>query len=223
MIERTASCHRHSHPEFRISFDPSIVIEPDVQWLLHVLDDAVSRGERFADGETFQVGWMFTTIRQNEEGTLSILEPDFSPQIPIAWIDSVTHTLRHLRAQRDVCESVLPSDLMNFPSLRQSAIVCSRLRDAETFMMSREEPTLETDSGWFCGCKGEHDHQDPDELTRVSLYEAAVCYQQRIIPYLALPAGTLLSAGNGAPTIYLGQRRLKFDPGSYLATKYGSN
>jgi hypothetical protein len=222
MIERTTSCHRFQHPEFRITFDPSVVIQPDVQGLLQLLQDAVARGERFADGETFQVGWMFTTIRRNEEGTLSILEPDFTRQIPIAWIDSVTHTLRHLRVQKDVCESVLSSEFLSFPSICQSAIICNRLRDGDSFMMSREKPS-ETDSGWFCGCRDEHDHQDVDELAVVSLYEAAVRYQQQIIPYVALPAGTLLSAGNGAPSIYLEQTRLQFEPGSYLETMYGSN
>ena len=39
--------------------------------------------------------------------------------------------------------------------------------------MTRSDPTDSADSGWFVGCLADdHDHQQPANLTRVSLYEA---------------------------------------------------
>jgi hypothetical protein len=75
-------------------------------------------------------------------------------------------------------------------------------------------------SGWFCGCLVKrHDHQDTDELLRVSLYETAVRFTPQIVPYLALPPGVMLMAG-GAPTIFQHGEELPVRPGSYLALQY---
>jgi hypothetical protein len=75
MIRHTKSCKSHNHPEFQVSFNPRIVNESDLCWFLDILE-AVAGGERFSDGQTFQVGWIVTLIRKNQQGTLSIFEPD---------------------------------------------------------------------------------------------------------------------------------------------------
>jgi hypothetical protein len=162
---------------------------------------------------------MLTMIRKNDEGTLSVLESDMV-QMPIAWIDSVNNTLVHLRRQKDVCESLDPVQDLTFPSLLQSAIICKNLGKTKTFIMDRQPPK-DNDSGWFCGCAGEHhDHQEVKELARVSLFEAAVKHESGIIPYLALPPGALLSVGPEGPSVSINENRLSFRPGSYLAARH---
>jgi hypothetical protein len=220
MIQRTSTCARFEHPEFRICFDPKIAIEPDVQWFLHGLEQSVANGERFSNGQTFQVGWMLTLIRENEEGSLSILEPDMK-QFPIAWVDSVSHTLSQLRTQKDVVESVLPADELCFPSILESAIICNRLGKTHNLLMDRS--TLSNrDSGWFCGCREvDHHHNDVEQLTRVSLFEAAVKYHSGIIPFLALPVGSLVGLKERVLTIFRGEDQLAFRLGSYLHRVFG--
>jgi hypothetical protein len=192
-ILRTTSCRRHRHPEFRITYDPALVpVEGDARWFVGWLEEAVAGGERFAAGQTCQVGWVVTEFRASENSTLALWEPDMW-QFPVAWVESVSYTLAHLRRQKDVCESVLTADDLLFPSMLQSAIICTRLGQTPGVVMERSAPSA-SDSGWFCGCSGEgHDHNTVGELRKVSLYHAAVRYAPRIVPFLALPEGVLCS------------------------------
>jgi len=219
-VHQTTSCRRHRHPEFRITYDPALVpVEDDVRWFVGWLEEAVAGGELFADGQTCQVGWIVTEVRAGPDGCLALWEPDMR-QMPVARVESVSYTLAHLRRQKDVCESVLAARELSFPSMLQSAIICTRLGKTEGVVMERSEPSG-SDSGWFCGCRGDkHDHNSISELRMVSLYEAAVRYAPQIVPYLALPEGVLIGADDAAPTIFRHGQPLAFKPGSYLAMRY---
>ncbi len=212
---RTKNCAKFQHPELEIDYDPAWVLEADVQWLLRWLTAAVAQGSRFLDGQTCQIGLGLTKIRANEEGILSLLEPDFR-QVPIVWIDSLNHTLAHLRSQKDVVESVLPAEDLNFPSILQSAIVCSRLGKAKGFVLARDAPSDENDSGWYFGCNDhDHDHNSLDELQKVSLFHAAIEAPQ-IVPYVALPEGILVQLEGNALEIFRAGKPLAFKKESFL-------
>ena len=142
--------------------------------------------------------------------------------MPVVWSESVSHTLAHLRAQKDVVESVMVGEEISFPSMRESAIICTRLAQGENFIMERIQPSG-MDSGWFCGCwENNHDHNDPAELRCVSLYEATVRYSSEIVPYLALPSGFSVVVRNGAPILYKDGEPLAFKKMSYLEMRYAS-
>ena len=144
-----------------------------------------------------------------------VSEPDFD-STPLAWVDCVTLTLRHLWFQKEVAASVAQAP--NFPSYRQSAVVCSRLRGASAFVMHRDEPT-NLDSGWFIGCyDDDHDHQDVTQLSSASLYEVAVSWDQRFIAYAALPENCYVVAGEGPPVITMEDKLLTVVPGSLLSS-----
>jgi hypothetical protein len=219
-ILRTSACHARKHPEFRITYDPAIVpVEGDVRWLVGWLEQSVAQGKRFAPGQTCQIGWIVTEVRQVNDGHLSLWEPDVRV-MPVAWTESVSNTLAHLRLQKDVVESVLSVDALSYPSMLQSAIICTRLGQKDGLVMERTEPSG-TDSGWFFGCRDEdHGHSDVAELRRVSLYEAAVRYAPPIVPYLSLPAGVLIGVSKGVPAIFQDGDLLEFKSGSYLAARY---
>jgi hypothetical protein len=219
-VMQTTSCRRHRHPEFRITYDPALVpVEDDVSLFVGWLEEAVAGGERFADGQTCQVGWVVVEVRVGEYGALALWEPDMR-QLPLARVESVSYTLAQLRQQKDVCESVLAAEDLSFPSMLHSAIICTRLGQTVGVVMERDTASG-ADSGWFCGCNAEdHDHNTVGELRKVSLYEAAVGHAPQIVPYLALPAGVLLEAGEGAPTIFRDGQLLAPKPGSYLAAQY---
>lgn len=214
-VLHTTTCARHGHPEFRVRFDPKLVpIENDRRWLIGWLEESVARGERFQPGETCQIGWLVAEVRAGADGALELWEPDFQ-HLPVQWVEGVSRTVAQLRLQKDVFESVLSSGHA-FPSMRQSAIVCTRFARAETLILDRAEPKDHA-SGWFCGCAEEdHDHNSMNELCRVSLYEAAMMSALRVVPYLALPPGTLLELGTGVPTIFVNGEPVAFKPGSYL-------
>jgi hypothetical protein len=216
-VLRTKLCSSYGHPEFRIIYDPTIVSVPDdINWFSDWLEDTVAQGIRYSAGQTCQVGWSVTTIRLRDDGDRAVWEPDMN-NMPFVWLESVSYTLAHLRLQKDVVGSVLDDEDMSFPSMCESTIICNRLGAAKDLLMERFEPAG-TDSGWFCGCQeDDHDHNDPAELRCVSLYEAAVRHDSRIVPFLALPSGTLVSAGEGVPSLYSAGELLAFRPGSFLA------
>ena len=217
---RTSGCGRQGHPEFRIVYDPAVVVVPgDVRWFRGWLEDSVAAGARYEPGQTCQVGWMAVEVQEHRSGDLTLWEPDLRT-VPVRWTEGVSRTLAHLRLQKDVVESVLTAEDLSFSSWRQSAIVCTRLARGQGIVLERSEPDG-ANSGWFCGCQEEgHDHQSPSELRRVSLYEAAVRQAPQIIPYLALPAGVLVGVGTGAPLMFRDGETLEFRPGSYLALRY---
>lgn len=218
-ILRTTKCHQFQHPEFQFSYDPArIPVETDARWLVDWLEEAVAAGETFSAGQKFQIGWGLVEFRAEKDGALTLWEPDMK-QFPDFWMEGVTNTLAHLRLQKDVCESVLSSRHLSFPMLGNSAIICNRLGQTQSILMDRQTPAG-NDSGWFCGCTDEgHDHNSINELKRVSLYEVAVRYAPQIIPYLALPRGVLLKAGEGSLVIFRDSEQLAFKPGSYLAAR----
>jgi len=195
-IFTTNTCQKFGHSEFRLVFDSPQVIDPDVIWLVEFLTRNIASGTQYKPGELVQIGWMVLKIQTNEEGTLSLLEPDFL-EIPIRFTDSVTQTLVQLRLQKSVAESIDFEDLIAFPSLQQSCLICARIKDRGDFMMERFEPS-QNDSGWYLGCiEQDHNHNDPINLQRVSLYDIA-CGILTCVPFLALPPKTVVEtrAGN---------------------------
>jgi hypothetical protein len=219
-VEQTSRCGKFGHPEFRFNFDRTQVpVAEDVQWIIDWLEQAVAEGECFTPGQTCQIGWMVTEVRLGENGFLTLWEPDLR-KMPVAWVESVSNMLAHLRLQKDVVESVLPASALTFPSMQQSAIICTRFGNKGHLVLERTQPKA-ADSGWFFGCLDkDHDHNDAAELRCVSLYEAVVSHAPQIIPYLALPAGVLIALENGAPAILHNGEALDFLKGSFLAARY---
>lgn len=224
----TRSCHQHGHPEFALELGEE-VLELDAEWLRATLEGLVAQGHRFRPGETLQLGWSITRIGPLEHGRLTLLEPDFE-SLPTHFVPGATRTLLHLRLQRSVAESLGVAEPA-FPSLRQSAIVCSRLARAHPLWLDRALPQG-MDSGWFMGCADEsHDHQSARSLERLSLYEVAL-QQPAVVPYLALPPGLQLllpveshwgrkhrtheSTSSERPTAWREGRELEPAPGSLL-------
>lgn len=212
----TKRCSEVGHSNFRLLYDPKRVLDSDAAWFAQSLEEMVLRGERFAAGQSFQIGWSFTLLEVESDGHLGFLEPDFNA-MPVKWQKGITHSLRHLRLHKDVVESVLPKEQIRVPSLRQSCIVCTELPTAQRLLMARGAEAGD-DSGWFIGCDGAgHDHSKADSLGKVSLYEAIVSQSPKALPYLALPPGVSVLIADGRPRVLRDDRELQIKPGSYLA------
>lgn len=211
----TTQCGKYAHPEFHLLYDSAKVLEVDVRWFVGTLERMVAAGEKFSDGQSYQLGWTFMLIKANDEGSLGFMEPEMS-RMPIEWEPGVTHALRHLRLHKDVVESVLPAESLSFPSLRQSCLVCTKVDQAGTLLMDRLDSKGD-DSGWFIGCGDRaHDHNSVENLERVSLYEAAVSLAPPVLPFLALPAGAFVGLRGGPPVIFYEDKELEIRTGSYL-------
>jgi hypothetical protein len=182
---KSTRCHLGKHAEFSIHFDRTRVLEPDVKWLVHYLESEVVKGSVFSAGQTIQIGWMVLKVTKENDEHLTLQEPDFC-EMPIRFNPSVNNTLGHLRMQKDAFESLSLPAALKFPSILQSVIVCSKHDDSGGFIMSRVNAE-QNDSGWFVGCAdANHNHNDPQNLKRVSLYELA-CSREMIIPFISFP------------------------------------
>jgi hypothetical protein len=205
------------HPDLEIAYDPELVLASDIRWLAQLLKQDIESGTRFKPDETVQVGWAFFKLGASGMRTLSVLEPDFQG-IPMNFVNSVTQTLIHLRLQKSVLESLSSDNTLAFPSQLQSCLICRNLYDRAEFIMERFEISG-NDSGWYLGCNdAAHDHNQPENLKRISLYEVA-CYRPDCIPFLALPSETSVGVGIRGVSFRFAGEEIQVRPDS-LVEKY---
>jgi hypothetical protein len=159
---------------------------------------------------------MLTMLEDGPGGSLRVLEPDMRV-VPVKFIDSVDSTLRHLRNQQDIVRSLASPVELDFPSLRQSAVVHVNYKDSARILLTRSDAADGTDSGWWLSDLDDQARsQDPARFFKTSLYQLGVD-RPDLIKYFAVPAGLqivvdgarigVLQAGDEVPQI----------PGSYLS------
>jgi hypothetical protein len=219
MRAATETCKKHGQHEITAECGDEGYLAPGLKSLLEWIEKETASGRRFLPEQTVQFGWSILEIRQRTDGTIGLFEPDFL-SMPVRFVDNVSNTLRHLLLQKSVSESLDFKDEMQIPSLRAGAIICTKFGATNGFVMSRVEPQA-ADSGWFFGCdNASHDHQSTNNLRRVSLYEAAIRHEDRIIPFLGLPPDIFVGFGGPVPYFSRGERELVIRRDSYLYRKY---
>ncbi|HEY4375309.1 MAG TPA: hypothetical protein VGN52_25520 [Burkholderiales bacterium] len=213
-IHITTACAPHGHPEFRIQVSTSAA-EVNVRWFLSYLEGRVAAGEKFGDGESLQVGWMYTRLEQVSPHLLRVLEPDME-NVPVQFVDSVDNTLRHLFTQQEAARS-FPNVTPDFPSLRQSAVVHENYRAARRILLSRFAAQDESDSGWWLtDLDDEQGAQDPARFSKTSLYQLGVD-RPDLIRFFALPVGLQVAIEPGRIGVIDDKGELEQIPGSFLA------
>lgn len=220
MEHSTRGLSRHGHPEFILTCADDL--GSDLAWLCGVLEEMVASGRAFRPGETFQLGWSVLMVRNASAGRLSLWELDHSGVA--GRLDcSVTRSLVALRRQKGVLASFGLESQAEIPSLKQTAVRCTRFPSAAERLLSRSEGTS-ADSGWFFGCtdKG-HDHDLAENLTGGPLYEM-VCANVMVIDFLAMPVGSIIlldQSGRIRRAFGPGGAKLRIEAGSYLHLKEG--
>jgi hypothetical protein len=218
MRAATKNCGKYGHAEFSVNADENFpkYLDSFFGWL----ESEVAVGKRFLPEQTVQMGWSLLKVFQREDGTLGLLEPDFR-SMPIKFVDSVSNTLFHMLLQKGAAESLDLDDKLDLPPLRHSAIICTNFGTTTEIFLSRTA-FAGSDSGWFFGCAHlGHDHQSSENLRRISLYEAAVRFNEQILPYLGLPIGMEIHAGDTVPRFWLLRKEIQIKPNSYLHKKFG--
>ena len=211
----TRACNQYGQPELVIEYEPDGVIQDDVAHLAATLEQMVRDGARFEPDQSLALGWSVVWFVSCPDGCLGFEEPDFR-SMPVQRVPGLTSTIKHLRLQKDIVESVLPADQVQFPSLRNSCTVCKQVTETGGFVMERADPQ-EPDSGWFIGCLDPaHRHDLIESIDRMSLYEAVSQRRLPIVPWLALPAGTLVCSGDQGLAIQRHGQSMHVRPGSLL-------
>jgi hypothetical protein len=217
MQATTKNCAEYDHPEFSVNADPNL--PEQLNSFLAWLENEVAVGKQFLPDQTVQVGWSMLKIFQREDGTLGLLEPDFK-SLPTVFVDSIANTLLHMLQQKSVVESLGLEARLDIPLLTKSAVICNNFGKSTEIFLSRTS-SVGFDSGWFLGCfSPSHDHQSGENLGRISLYEAAVRLDERIVPYLGLPSGLEIVIGDSAPRFSFRGKNVPVKPNSYLQKKF---
>ncbi|CAJ0783406.1 hypothetical protein LMG19083_01037 [Ralstonia psammae] len=214
VLRSTTGCRRFGHPEFEVRFS-SRTVSQDVDWLLRYLENRVSGGSKFQHGETIQVGWMVAMLEDSTEGKLRVKEPDMKV-VPVQFIDSVTHTLLHLRTQKDVVESLVPPVDPDFPSLVHSVVVHANYKAARRVLLTRGAVEGADSGWWLTDLDDTEGAQDPTRFSRTSLYQLGVD-RPDLIKFFAVPAGLQVAIDDTYIGVIGAEGELKQAPGTYLS------
>ncbi|MFM0418335.1 immunity protein Imm33 domain-containing protein [Paraburkholderia aromaticivorans] len=214
-IHSTSGCKRFDHPECEIRVSSPAIPEVDIAWLLGFIESYIASGARLNIGETMQIGWMLVRIEEGRAGALRLTEPDMR-SFPVHFIDSVDHTLLHLRNQNDVVRSLSLATDPLFPSLRQSAVVHVNYKHANSVSMKREVADG-LSSGWvITDTQDLAGLRDPARFLTTSLYQLGLD-RPELIKFFALPPMLEVSVDNGRTRVCGPNGALSLVPGSYLS------
>ncbi len=204
-----------NHQDLCIQYDEKDDVKKGINFLVKYFEESISKGVIFKVGETIQYGWMILRIENYSDNLLTLWEPDML-SFPIYWVRDVSNTIMQFRIQKYVAESVGLVEEIEFPSIANSVITCNRRKGSNSFFLDRAQHQ-ENDSGWFIGCtKPECDHNDPSNLSRISLYQAFLDHPELMMFY-ALPANTkILYSNEKSIKIYLKNRELYIKKDSFL-------
>ncbi len=188
-----------------------LALDPFLTWL-----GEEARTTPITDGQTLQLGWTLLQCRLVERRLL-LLAPDLR-SFPLELQPDLTQAVWTLFKHTQVPPS-LGAELL-IPTLRQAAVVGPRYAELPC-LMERTASQGDDDSGWtFNSLRPDVDNNDPEQLSRVSLYEAVLA-SPRFLRYLSLPPGyaVLFDPAQGPGPIHLrGRTPVQPLPGSYLAS-----
>ncbi len=207
------NCSQNKHPNFRLVVD-SAIPQSDVDAMIDFLKESVQSGKKFGDGETIDFGSMLIRlVALNDD--LALQEPDLRT-IPISWTEGITNSMKLLRLQKDIGESVGFGDELNFPSIRYSLLVGADWTERlDTLVLERSDHDG-LDSGWFVGqLDTEIDYNNPSNLRRISVYQA-ILDAPHIAGFLALPTGCCVEISGQYKTIFYNGQYIKIKNGSYM-------
>lgn len=213
LVTKTRSCSAFEHPEIRFECDDSIP-KADLNALLCFLEASVEGGERFEDGHTISFGSMLLRVSTGG-GKLILHEPDMQG-VPISWRNDVTSSLRLLRQQKDIADSVGLVDELDCPSICSSLLVGTDVTEKSDSLVLDRVESANADSGWFIGrLDSESDYNDPTNLQRISIYEAFLQWP-RVAGYLGLPPGCRVELSGSHTEIFRDDELLEIREGSLL-------
>jgi hypothetical protein len=198
-VRSTTSCSQFGHREFELEVGD--LGDELTTSLVRYLEGAVSRGTRFEPGQTIQFGFQFLEVRDADD-RLTL----FAPERSLA--SAILATLR----QKFVAESFGMADELDFPSPREEALACTRLRSLGHGSFIRDE------GGWRAFCLDDsHDHDDVNALVPQSLYDLAIEYPILDL-YVGMPVGTtVVFDPGGVRSVLFRDREILPEPGSFVS------
>lgn len=209
----TTRCSAWQHPEFQVEY-ASEIPPPDINALISFLEETVEGGSRYENGELIEFGSMLLKIATSN-GFLTLEEPDMR-SFPNSWAAGVTRSMKLLRLQKDVAESIGLGGELDPPSIRSSLLIGVDLaEDSKTLIVARTQ-SAGADSGWFIGSLDTAiSYNDEANLRCISVYQALLNWPV-VAGFLALPAGARIEIRGTSTVISRNGEPLEIQRGSLL-------
>lgn len=208
----TQKCKDFGQPEIRFDVAEKTPAA-DVDWFRQTLEGMVAEGSRFAAGQTIQIGWVTNRFQTAPGNTLRLLEPDWL-STPPKYVNTVTHTLRYMRMQRDTLASLEGDRELVFPKMDQTALVHQDYSGFLTWSFTRVPPQGR-DSGWrLLPPRDTVGNITTARYRSISLYELAQ-HRPDVVHLYALPPGVSVR-------LAIDQQKSFFADGKPIAIRAGS-
>lgn len=166
-------------------------LEHQAQWLLETIA-GIAKSEPLDDGSTIEVGWTMLVLVRRDENTLIVCEPDFDNDPFEKAVEDVTRSLLVITEQNYVITETHTTETARIPRFDDTVILQKGVLEQEEIYLERNEPSGETDSGWFIGIPDENE----DEETELSEDDFEACYvyelvtkRPSLLSVLGLPVG----------------------------------
>ena len=192
-------------------------IPPASDALISHLNESVATGVEFKVDQTIQISWIWLKIAHDQNG-LKVTAP-LHPLMPMEFGDDCSDGLNLMIRQRYVADSF--GVATGWCNALQSAIVIKDLDQCTQWFMIRMDNEEGNTSGWFIGAQDSKlDANTAENLELISLWEL-YCRREEVGEFFLLPVGWQV-VFEPAPTILNGYTPVEPLPGSYIATKLGS-
>lgn len=155
----------------RVKYNSALVSEDEVDWFLDYFFSESRKEKEFLTGQLIELGISLLLLKENETGGISVFEPDWKPSGLINFIESISNSIVLLKESLSVVGKLNCADSIDYPSIRSSMVICNKVNQSNINILERLSYEG-SDSGWFAGCNDtNHNHSDPNELKRISIYE----------------------------------------------------
>jgi hypothetical protein len=165
----------------------SPALQRQAESLLVLAGQLHSEGPPLCDGTRLQFGWTIFTLREQENGTLAILEPDFDGNpFTTQRIDiSYSLAIQVQMVQFALRVGVEPEDV----TFQDKVVLAKHSLAEDRLYLVRGAHSEAHDSGWYCGRRDAPG--DETELEALWVYQV-LRQRPALAPVLALPVGYLV-------------------------------
>jgi len=173
--------------QYQISVTCERTLERQAESLLGLFDRLHRQGISIKDGIRIQFGWSMLVFREQSDGILAVLEPDFDKDPFRDERADISCTLKIQAHQISFAERVgVEPEVVSF----QDKIVLSRgcLQEHEIYL-ERSAHDRVGDSGWYIGSRDSASAQP--ELEAIRVFQL-LRQRQELLPALILPTGYMV-------------------------------
>jgi len=155
------------------------------------LDETITQGAKYRAGENIGFGFVVNRLVDNQDGTLSLSEPDFV-SYPTKYVPGISQSLRLISLQKFYLSGFEQPVKASVVNISQEVYVHKDYQSFSTLRMQRMPPQ-QNFSGWVLFPDTDQPPAlTPENFQAISIYQL-ILQRPVLSQYFALPVGTVLA------------------------------